>query len=100
MSLLHDQDRDPELRILGIRALGTVSASTTRDWLVDHALGRRRWLRRRRLATKSPELLAILPILAEHWITHPEAAAVVRLAAKSTDPEIRAAVQAGRGEAA
>jgi hypothetical protein len=100
MSLLQDQDRDPELRVLAIRALGTVSTSTTRDWLINNAVGRKRWFRRRRLAGKSPGLLAILPILAERWITHPDAAAVVRLAAKSTDPEIRAAVRAGSGESA
>jgi hypothetical protein len=99
MSLLQDQTRDPELRVLAIRALGTVSTSTTRDWLTNHALARKRWFRRRRLAAKSPELLAILPILAERWVTHPDAAAVVRLATKSSDPEIRAAVGAGRGEA-
>ena len=97
--LLQDQDRDPELRALAIRALGTVSASTTRDWLINTALGRKRWFRKRRLAPKSPELLVILPILAERWVTHPDAAAVVRLAAKSTDPDIRAAARAGGGEA-
>lgn len=93
MILLQDPQRDPDLQALGIRALGGVPTSTSRDWLVERALGRKRWFRRRRLAVKSPELLATLQVLAAQWATHPDAATVLRLAGQSADPEVRAAIQ-------
>jgi hypothetical protein len=100
MNIIQDPGRDPELRALAIRALSAVPTSTSRDWLVENALGRKRWFRRRRLAAKSPELLASLQVLAEQWAAHPAAAAVLRLAASSADSEIHAAIQAGPKDAA
>lgn len=100
MSLLQDPHRDPELRALGIRVLGAVPTTTSRDWLIENSLGRTRWFRRRRLAAKSPELLASLQVLAEQWAAHPAAAAVLRMAARSTDSEIRTAIQMAPKDAA
>ena len=100
MTIVQDPHRDPELRALAIRALGAVPTPTSRDWLIESALGRKRWFRRRRLAAKSPELLAGLQVLAEQWAAHPAVAAVLRLAASSVDPEVRTAIQAEPKDAA
>jgi len=100
MGLIQDPDRSAEFRAVAIRALGNVSTSTSREWLIKHALGRKRWFRRRRLAPKTPELLAILQVLAEQWADHPDVALVFRLAARSADPEIQAAIQVNSGAAA
>ena len=100
MTIVQDPHRDAELRALAIRALGAVPTSTSRDWLIASVLGRKRWFRRRRLAAKSPELLAGLQVLAEQWAAHPAAAAVLRLAASSVDPEVRTAIQAEPKDAA
>ncbi len=91
MALLNDRERDPELRTFGIRVLAPLVTPAVRDWLLQRALGRRRWFGRRRLAAKSPELLAVLSVLAARWASDQTAAEVLRLADQSSDPEIRAA---------
>ncbi len=100
LTLVQDRAVDPEVRAIGIRALRAVPTSSSRDWLVSRALGRKRWFRRRRLAAKSPELLAALTVLAERWADDPAGAAVLRMASRHTDPEIRGAVESGQGHAA
>jgi len=90
---LEDRYRDPELVVLGIRVLGQHNAAEARGWLLRKALTKPRWYRRRRLAPKSPVLLAILAALAARWSRDPEAGAVLRLAAAHRDPEIRAAAR-------
>jgi hypothetical protein len=37
-------------------------------------------------------MLAALSMIGAHWATHPEAAAVVQLAERSRDPEVRAKI--------
>jgi hypothetical protein len=92
VSLVNNRARDSELRALGIRVLGQVPTPATRDWLLAHAVTKRQWFRPSRLLPKSPELLAVLSVLASRWSSHPAAASIVRLAARSPDPEIRAAI--------
>jgi len=75
-----------------VRVLGTLSTPATRDCLIRRALARRRWLPGRRLAPKSPEMVAAIGGLATRWPHDPAAREVLRLAAKSADPEIRAAL--------
>jgi hypothetical protein len=58
--------------------------------LLAHAQHRRRWFGRR-LASKSPELLAAVAGLASYWRDHPMATEVVSHALQHSDPEIRAA---------
>jgi hypothetical protein len=80
-----------DVRVQLVRVLGTLRTPAARDCLVRRALARRRWLPGRRLAPKSPELVAAISGLAARWASDPAVADVLRLAARSADPEIRAA---------
>lgn len=90
-SLLNDRKLQVELRVLAIRVLGTLKTRATRDWMVDHALTKPNWLRRRRLLPRSPELLAILGCLARSFRQDPTAQSVLKLAEASEDALIRRA---------
>ena len=81
----------PELRSLGVRVVATLDLEDARDGLVRTAAIRGGMLRRVRLRPKSPEVLAAVEGLATHWRADSEAIAVVALAARSDDPELRAA---------
>jgi len=85
-----DPKRHAEARVLAIRAIARSGTRTALHLLRDLALPPRRWLRRR-LAPKSPELLAALAGMAVHWRNDPIAADVLTLAMQHSDPEIRAA---------
>jgi hypothetical protein len=93
MGLLNDRTRDPDLRAAGIRALTSVPTAATRSWLLERALTKPKWFRSRRLSSKSPELLAILYVLGVRWRGDPAAAEALKLAATSSDPDIRAAIR-------
>jgi hypothetical protein len=93
MTMLRAHPNDAELRALGIRVLGTVRTPATRDWLLDNALTQKKLFRGRRLMAKSPELLAILSVLARSWRNDKLAAEVLRQAQQSGDAEIRTVVK-------
>ena len=93
MTLLNDRNREAEVRALGIRALAGLSTPSVRSWLLEHAITKGGWFRRRRLAARSPEMLAIVSVLASRWRDDPKAADVLRMAEASADPEIRAATK-------
>jgi hypothetical protein len=63
-----------------------------REWLLKRILAKKRWFRGPKLQNKSFELIAALGGLASTWRNDPRAAGVLRLAANSNDPDIRAAV--------
>jgi hypothetical protein len=96
MTMLRTHANDLELRALGVRVLGTVRTPATRDWLVDHALTKKKLFRGRRLMPRSPEILAIVAALARGWREDKVAAEVLQLAQSSGDAQIRAAAQPGR----
>jgi hypothetical protein len=73
-----------------VRILARTRAPQALRVLVDLALKRRFWLRRR-LAPKSPELLAAVAALASFWPHEPVAAAVLDRALHHSDPDVRAA---------
>jgi hypothetical protein len=97
MALLSDRDRDAEVRALGIRALAGLSTPSVRGWLLEHAITKGGWFRRRRLAARSPEMLAIIAVLATRWREDPKAAEVLRMAEASADPDFRAAAKGSPG---
>ncbi len=99
MALLNHRRTSTELRSMAIRVLGTLRTPATRDWLVDHALTKEGWLRRRRLLPRSPELLAIIGSLARSFRQDPNAQMALRLAAESNDQEIRRAASGTATEA-
>lgn len=81
----------PEARALAIRVVGAARAPKTLDWLLSRAVVKTRVFRRDRLLPKSPELLGALTGLALGWHDAPRAAAVLALAERSGDAEIRSA---------
>lgn len=92
---LESRRQTTDVRVQIVRVLGTLRSPATRDCLIRRALARRRWLPGRRLAPKSPEMVAAIGGLATHWPSDPAVQDVLRLAARSADPEIRAAAGSG-----
>jgi hypothetical protein len=85
-----DPRRPPEVRVSALRILARIGTPSAFAVLLTHARHRRRWFGRR-LAPKSPELLAALAGLASYWKTDARAAEVLADAIRHPDPEIRAA---------
>jgi hypothetical protein len=75
-----------EIRLLAVTALARLQHRSVLIALLRLAL-----LGRLRLRPKTPALVAVIRTLAETWSTDPYAAAVLRVAAKSSDPELREA---------
>jgi hypothetical protein len=88
MARANDPLLSPDLRALGIRALSSNRSPETILFLVRRTLGKKRMLRARSLAPKTPEMLASLAGIVTHWRDDPDAKAVLTLAGDSTDPEI------------
>lgn len=88
MARASDPLLSPDLRALGIRALSSNRSPATIAFLVQRTLGKKKLLRKRALAGKSPEMLAALAGLVTHWRDDPSSAPVLALAGRSTDPEI------------
>lgn len=84
---------DPDLRLVAIRAVSARPEPAVCDCLVDLCTSRTRILRRLRLRTRTPEGLAALAGLAEHWHWHPAAAPALALADRARDPAVRRAIQ-------
>jgi hypothetical protein len=91
-SIATDPKRPSESRVLAIRLLARSRTSETLRVLQELVLHRRRWLGRR-LAPKSPELLAALSALAAGWPNDSVAVDVLGRARQHSDPEIRAAAE-------
>jgi hypothetical protein len=89
MQIVHDQTVASELRVLAIKVLGRVGNVAALTSLLELADGGTNWLGRPRLAARSLELLAALMALGAAWRNDGRAAALLALAAASTDPDIR-----------
>src|SRR5262249_61025427 len=79
-----------DVRVQLVRVLGTLRTPVVRDCLIRRALARRRWLPGRRLAPKSPEMVAAIAGLAARWRGDPAAEQGLQLASRSGDAEVRA----------
>ena len=95
MKLLNDALRPPELRARGVALLSQFASPTVRQWLIERVLIRRGLFRRTRLASKSPDLVAGIGVLARSFPGHPETLEVLRLAAQSGDAELAGAAAGG-----
>jgi hypothetical protein len=84
-----DPRRSSELRVLSSRTLARTRTPEALQVLLEMVGLRRRWFGRR-MAAKSPELLAALSGLAAHWRDDPAVAEVLSHAQEHSDPEIRA----------
>jgi hypothetical protein len=87
-----DLKRPSETRVQAVRILARSRTAESLRVLHELVLHRRRWLGRR-LAPKSPELLAALSALATHWRDDPVVADVLRRASQHSDPDIQAAAR-------
>ncbi|HYF40006.1 MAG TPA: hypothetical protein VD930_09975 [Gemmatimonadales bacterium] len=85
-----DPKHPSESRVLAVRLLARTRTADSFRVLHDLVMHRRRWLGRR-VAPKSPELLAALSALASRWADDPVAAEVLMRASQHSDPDIRAA---------
>ncbi|MFL5403616.1 MAG: hypothetical protein ACJ8BF_12435 [Gemmatimonadales bacterium] len=94
--ITNDPRRSPELRAITLRILARTRAPEALRLVLTAAFSRRLWLGRR-LAPKSPLLLAAITALAGHWREHPAAAEILAIALQHSDEEIRAAAEAGPG---
>ncbi len=90
---LSDRELASEPRALAIRVLAGSKARAALDYLIELTVRRRRFWGRR-LAPKSPEVLAALGGLAQHWSQDSKAKGVISLASRSGDSDVRAAVVA------
>lgn len=99
-TLLEGSFRAPEVRAAAIRLLGVRPTATARTWLLDQVVTTRGWLwfKRDVLRPRTPDLLAALGVLARSYAQQPGVARALRLAAASSDAEIRQAARPG-GEA-
>jgi hypothetical protein len=85
-----DSRRSSVIRVPTLRTLARTRTPEALKVLLAQAQHRRRWFGRR-LASKSPELLAAIGGLASYWRDHPMATEVLSHARQHSDPEIRAA---------
>ena len=91
-----DETASDELRVLAARALGRCNDHRALTVLVQLTDGGRTLLGRQRLNRRSPVALAAVEALAARWSDDHRAAGLLRVAAKSADPQLR---RAARGEA-
>ncbi len=98
MLLLNSPRRSVALKAMAIPILAQFDAPSIRQWLVSNLIVQRGWFRRKRLAPKTPVLVAKLTVLAARWADLPAAARALELAARSGDPELVAAVRPGEGQ--
>jgi hypothetical protein len=80
-----------DLRVNVIRALGGVRSQLALDALLRVTASGKTFLGRPRLTHRSPEMLAALSVLADQWKKDRKAAAVLKRARTSGDPDMRAA---------
>ncbi len=83
---------DPELRLQAVRLLAETSSPLVVPQLLTLVRTRGGLLRRQRLMPTHPVMLAALEILTRRWANHRPVVAVLQLASRSTDPQVRTAV--------
>jgi hypothetical protein len=82
----------PDMEQLAVRTLAATGAPEALPCLLSIAVYRTRWLRRERIAAKSPVVLAALSGLATRWGADAHVARILSQAARSSDADVRAAV--------
>jgi hypothetical protein len=86
---------DAQLRTMGIRIVARQQTASTLKWMLGFVVTEPRWPLRARLRPATPEMLAALSAIAAFWNSDPQAAAVLKLAERSKDPEVRAKLVRG-----
>jgi len=90
------EERSPEIRALGAKALANSTSPLALKALVDLVGAGRTLLGRAKVERISAEGLAALHALARGWSGAPQAKPILDAAANSKDPAVRGAVRAGR----
>ncbi len=93
IELLNMHQLDPGLRASAARAIAPVEDEHVVEALVRVCLSRTFIPFYKRLAPRSPEMLAALQGMAAHWAYHPRAMPVLAKAARHKDTEVRKATQ-------
>ncbi|HJP59437.1 MAG TPA: hypothetical protein VJ865_05545, partial [Gemmatimonadaceae bacterium] len=91
---------DSQLRTMGIRIVAQRKTPDALDWLMPYVMTETNWARRPKLRPSSPEMLAALSMIASHWRNDPATETVLKLAAQSRDPEVRAKLARTRASTA
>jgi hypothetical protein len=92
-SIAVDPRRSPDVRMSALRILARSRSRDAMKVLLMYARYRWRWFGRR-LAPKSPELLAALSGLSLYWANDPDVSEVLAYARQHSDPEIRSSASA------
>jgi len=87
--------RSPEIRAFAARVLGGSRSALAIEVLLGLSTGGKTLFGKVKLADKSPEVLAAVQTLARSWAADPRAQDVLAQAARSKDPELKAAAEAG-----
>jgi hypothetical protein len=88
---LRENQFEPALRPLALRAIASVNDPRALEMLLGTVRAPALFGVFKRIQAKSPELLEALSGLAIHWPGHKEAAALLAVARRSKDPEVRRA---------
>ena len=87
-----DRELESDLDLLAIKVLAASSDPVALDCLLSCVTTGRGWFGGRRLAPRSPRLLAALAALVVHWPADPRAVSVLARASRHPDPAVRNAV--------
>jgi hypothetical protein len=87
-----DKNLNQEIMAIAVRTLASTRAPEALPCLLSLCVVRTRWLRREKIAPKTPAVVAALTGLSRFWGTDAHVAKIVARAARSADPEIRATV--------
>lgn len=94
-AIADDPMQSADVRTAAIRAAASSRFTGSVAWLTRFAAAERQLFLRKRLAVKSPEMIAALSALSAFWRSDLEAMEILTLAEQSTEAEVRAAVRAG-----
>ncbi|HEV2181805.1 MAG TPA: hypothetical protein VGR59_15865 [Gemmatimonadaceae bacterium] len=92
-----DRQLESDLDLLAIKVLGTSRDPAALECLLSCVTTGRGWFGGRRLAPRSPRLLAALAGLVARWSTDPRALSVITRASRHPDPAVRNAVARRNG---
>lgn len=90
-------DHPEGIRAMALRVLRNADSTLARDALIEEAGGGKTLFGRRKVAEKSPPVLAALESLAHRWAGHAAAADLLKAARAHGDPEIRRAATKAAG---
>ena len=88
------KDLPDDLVPMAVRAIAPSDDPQVLDCLIDTAMGPRRWYWFRRIAPKSPAMLAAITALTIHWRWNPKALPLLRRAERHRDKQVRDAAGA------